>query len=312
MSSSTFRKYRENAPQVINENWEVVAPVSPELEAEIFKLIQQARSHARSVSQTISIDDEKYHVECKIVGKRNQKGSPAIVQITIDGHRRVTAREVIQKQFLLEHGDCHVTGPNGKIVFIVRDTSHLPTDKTGPINTRSRTAPSPKNCVCKDWGDPHPGRHHYICEWNKLAPPEEQALPEDDSDIEIVDNKVITPVPKVVRSGPAKTIKEETVKKEDPITMPLPAECECQQWFSEGEKKNAHHPLCKWFSQWQQENREASWIIDLATNKKIRKATIEEQAEADLESDKSGFPLIKQGGSTFGVLRESELGTKLA
>lgn len=245
-----------------------------------------------------------------------------IVKTTIDGHEVVSGREFFKQRVLAAHGECQLRSHTGQFMCSIRDPNVVrPSAKDA-----MRNAPRPEACPCKDWGEPHAGRHHPICEWNVKAPPDERAHPEDSIQsmnvplpvtILKVEKPSILDVPSRKLPPPRRPV-PATVSEVIPLPMTVqatestralsPAECVCQEWAkSPSSEEGKHHPICQWKDAWEtlQSGKEPMFLVNLTTGEVGRAATIDEINAARGER---GYTII--GSDQYGVIPESEVNAR--
>lgn len=174
--------WRENTPQLVNSDGESVRLITAEEERLIGVLLVRASASRQSIKQTVEVSDAaspgvKRSIEVEIIVTPTAGNLPPQRTVKVDGLDRVCARDLMKlKLFELYKCDVQIQRPNGAFLAVVRD----PKLSRPSIKQGSGIAPPPANCVCRDWGNPHPGRHHPVCEHNARAPLHEQAISEVD------------------------------------------------------------------------------------------------------------------------------------
>jgi hypothetical protein len=262
LSGTQLRRWRINQPKIVFEDTGEVARDATK--HEVRRDFDARRRHKRLL---ITIDDRR----CKIVGDR----------------------ELMKKELFDLFGECQVRRPNGTFLVAIRD----PNLKRPSAKQSSKIAPSPENCTCRDWGEPHPGKHHKICQWNNLAPANERG------DIEVNPRAFR----QTTRENRPSVIREETsmpieLNSNEP-DIPEPDECFCAAWVKvEGQVEGQHHPLCEFYDKHLSKllgNTQS--IIDLESGEAIRPATVDEVNEAKQNMQAKGSSTIKLGNKLYGV-----------
>lgn len=311
--------WRTNTSHLVDDDGHLVAKLDPDLERALGTVTLTAKGQKKSVSQRVAIgrapNRREYHIEVTVQRLGRDMNDVTLSQ-SIDGHRVVSGRDVLCAQMLQEHGECQLRWPNGVILKVVRDPSrHRPTFKES-----LQVAPRPEHCPCKNWGVPHPGRHFSTCEWNRLAPPEEQALTDHvtQAEIEMLPTGALrglarqpTPNPAVVPIA-AKVDPRAVVIAPPELDSPESCRNGCLSWATPKGipiPAGQHHPTCLFAKPWAIKTARETprWLVDLHTGEKVRVATDAEVGEADIAAKKSGSPIIHIDETSYAVILESEL-----
>lgn len=183
------------------------------------------------------------------------------LELELEGGKHVkfrTSRTLLKRALLAEHGDVQLRSPNSMIICTVRDPAH----KRMSPEESARSAPSPAYCECAQWGEPHPGRHHAVCQYNKYAPANERGdvraasfIPGQPVVLKATELAAVDdPLPQV---APAHTPSARTMAQPPapPVSnIPDPAHCICSAWLSPdgtpATKRWGHHPICSYHDAW--------------------------------------------------------------
>lgn len=318
MNTTEHRLWRQNTPQLVGEDGAIVRALLLEEEQAASTLSKKAAKKKTTLEQTFNFSDPTAEG-----GKRQSKIRIDVVviedgartSVSVDGMKRVTTRDIMRKRFFDMYGcDVQLRMPNGVYVGSVRD----PNKKRPTSQDANRAAPRPEFCQCKDWGAPHPGRHHRICEWNKVAPPDERALESTEAaDVEkrISENQLEEAKPNVTSGLVAATMTHSPgVAPAEQELAPDPANCQCKDWARpEGADPNMHHPICQHRELWEKQNahraaqdRPVFFLYDLDGDEAVREATPEEVKEAEHNEQTTGLRSISIGEAVYVVLAEGE------
>lgn len=327
LTGAEFRLWRQNVPQLVDAEGHAVRALLLAEEQLISELSERARQSAQAVSHTAEVheaDGSSRTVDIQIQVHEAHAQTPAsphhpnpvLLEIRVDGLTRKTARQVIGERLLAHYkNDVLLRSPNGKFLRMVRNPLRAKPTRTDA----DRTAPKPEFCECRKWGNPHPGRHHPVCPYNRFAPPHEQAL----------SNLDIGPASAAVGTLAAKpstgTITEQSlaeapsrehakgivsdmlvhapgVPRGKPQRAPEPEVCQCKDWKRPaGADPLAHHPICEFRLAYEREHAQAEaqkqalhlpWLMSLE-GERVREATPNEIAEADAAEERTGLRTVQ-------------------
>lgn len=267
LSSAQYREWRENVPWLVDAEARPIRKARPqEVDAEF-----QARQNRR-------------------LFRLLYQGEPVSI---------VPGREVMRRKLLAVHGECQVRAYNGRVLCIVRD----PSVERPKFTDSVQLAPHPDLCVCRQWGSPHPGRHHEICEWNRYAPGDQRG------DI-VVPRRVHAPTMdhRLTTRGPdvnALPVNQRPRVIAEP-QPPEPAACVCRRdkWQTvPGDDPELHHPVCQWYEAHKRARAAGpqQYIIDLDSGEPLRQATNAEVTEAAAALAEGGASLITIGTDQYAV-----------
>jgi hypothetical protein len=168
-----------------------------------------------------------------------------------------SARNMLKAAILSEHGDTQIRWPNGIIITTVRD----PGRPRMSLAESQKVSPSPAHCECVAWGEPHPGRHHPVCQWNQYAPENERG---DVRAASFVPGQpVVMKVSEIVPENSPKPAVASTTPRSfaAPLAPPAPVVpeplgCpECHTWLNPdgtpASKRRGHHPICRHHDAWE-------------------------------------------------------------
>lgn len=297
LSGSEQRRWNSHASVVVSEKGEMLRILSPrevDVMFQLGKFVREKRQSARA-----AVPGESGTIEARL---EKLPGSPALeARFFVDGARIEGMREVMSRELLLRNGECQIRSTNGKFLAVIRDPNFV---RSTPADAQ-RTSPKPENCVCRDWGSPHPGKHHAICEHNNRAPAEERGEGRiTDKDIELIQNKSEGEL----QAKPETAVpKPSVIEPRSPTVLPSPEECVCNTWVRpDGDDGAGHHPICEWRDPW--ENRESGhaeeFLSDLTTGERGRAATPEEILQADQAEKMTGSRIITIGEKSYAVVPE--------
>lgn len=183
LTSAEGRAWGINQRQWVSPSGVVLRAVTPEEEAAIFPAISAARKVGKSGRQTVTAQylsndasgaRRVAHTQLDLVFKITRTGSEAeafILDLYVGGNRYVQGREIIEKKILARHGECNLYRVGGQRIKSIRDPRLR---RAG--YSENRASPKPESCACRGWIDSQVGRHHRVCEWNRLAPANEKAI----------------------------------------------------------------------------------------------------------------------------------------
>jgi hypothetical protein len=171
MSSEESRAWRVNQTKLVDKDGVVVRDVNP-VEVDVLKQLDQRAVVTRKMETAII--DEGTETESKIqVTPVPVAPGVAALKRTINGHAIEEDRDLIKKAFLMKHGTCQAISMTGQMKFRVRDPRDVPPPRTMAGNMSN--TPQPDTCpTCSKYAGRQPGRHHFICQYNNVAPPEER------------------------------------------------------------------------------------------------------------------------------------------
>jgi hypothetical protein len=308
--TETMREWRANASHLVEDDGTISGLVDPSLESPLAAITRTARMKIKTQEQTVKVGriTAAIRVEVTRTGRGNDE---YVMETTVDGKRVVSGREIVAARLLDEYGSCQLRARNGLILKVIQD----PRVKRPTHAEALRTAPPPQNCECRTWGKAHPGVHYATCQWNRLAPPEEQApTGPTEEEMRTLPRQAFaslarSPGAPVISSRPDP---KEVVKEADPLDPPDACRNECLSWATpKGVPVPAgqHHPTCVFARRWQQKtSREIPrWLVDLKSGERVRPATDEECGKADVEAKRSGSPIVHVNDVPYAVVVESEL-----
>lgn len=295
LNSAQHRAWSANTPQLVNSKGTPVKAVSPELEAQCEKVRREALKTVASVKKRIRFKEknesgEETKQELTVEGRIKRYGDGPDqfrVFVFVEGMLKTSTRDIMLAQFFQTHGECQLARPNGKMLKIVRDPTRT---ITTPNPAALRQAPPPEQCSCREWGAPHPGKHHHICEYNHLAPADERSDGLPDTSEGKPSNVERLPVG-VARVEPPK-----------PAPLPVsPQDCPCRDWAKDD--PDSHHPLCENKKAWETHasNRPTFNLVSLDSGETVREASEDEVAQAEIEAQQSGQMLININDAMYMV-----------
>ncbi len=304
------RKWTRNVQIVLNEDGSPLREVTQNEERVIVELTRHmrvkrtsARARTPGESSTVSLSVEK-----------DAGGRPTSARFTIDGLELTDTKSVMRAEMLARHGECQLRWTNGKVLCVIRDPSvRRPTAKEA-----LRSSVSPDSCPCKNWGDPHPGRHHRVCQQNEKAPPEERGDIGADGPVHVSDAAI--EIEEAAGIGHAAgqrllatgatvgTVESAPVVKSAPKAH-APAECPngCFGWVRHDGKTEGHHPICEHAAAWEAVDKTPSVLVDIDSGEVLRPATIDEIGEAEASEKRTGAATVKIGEQIFMVVPADEV-----
>lgn len=309
-------EWRTNYRHPVDDDGTVHEPISFDLEQACTRVEKTARANRRTHELSVVIAGTRYEIAAT-VERVGQSSDDFLIELRIDGRRVVSARDIICAQMLEQHGECQLRHSNGVIIKIVRD----PEIKRTTFKESLQIAPRPEHCPCASWGRAHPGTHHHTCRWNSVAPPAERA-PEPEKattpkKLSALATRKSTSVPtQATAAKPQSVLSSRAVVEtlEVKAERNPPASCEngCR---SHALPKNSvleegqHHPMCPYYEHWKLKTKKsvANFLVDLSTGEKVRPATEQETAEAEVARRRSGSPIVQVDSTPFAVLSEAEL-----
>jgi hypothetical protein len=311
--------WRSNVSHLVDEEGHLRAKLERPLENALAQVVRSARSQRKSLSQRVSIGsgaNVREHTIAVSVTRAGLDANDLSLTPTIDGHRVVSGRDVVCARMLQEHGECQLRLQNGVILKVVRNPeTHRPS-----FAESQQIAPKPEHCPCRTWGHPHPGTHFSTCQWNRLAPPAEQA-PTDklaEEEVRMLPTEAFAGlrprVPVVPQTNPIAARVDPRAVVTEAAQLDAPESCRnaCLEWATPPGYPIApgqHHPTCNFYKGWMLKTaREIPrWLVDLRTGEKVRIATDGEIGEADIAAQRTGSPLIHIEEVQYAVVLETLL-----
>lgn len=321
LSPQDARTWRENRSVLVDESGDFIRHIEISETRVLSELQKKSRQTRQPMEHEFKHVMNGREVTSRIAVSFKEIAPRTTVMVsTVDGKQIVEGREFFQRQVLKVHGECQLRTHTGQFMRAVRD----PNQRRPTAKDANRNAPRPEHCKCKDWGQPHVGRHHTICEWNSKAPLEEQALPNDETirGSTMNDQKILPDMrpmekPSILEVKTRKNAAEsgitsvEGVPISTPIvTIPSPDTCQCEAFsMPDGSPrpKGVHHPLCQYREAWEARSLPKMVLVNLNTGEVSRAATADEIREAS--GDK---PYIVIGEDQYGVVPEEEVRKKIA
>jgi hypothetical protein len=212
-----------------------------------------------------------------------------LLKIKVDGKvcSFIQSRELQKRAWFETWGDCIIKASNGRFLCAVRDPRIA--RPTFQMSTTGRSGPTPIECECRGWGDPHPGRHHPMCNWNKYAPKTEKADPRKapTSSVVVVD---AAEVPDVPEPETGSDVAWQTAAR---TRAPDPSSCVCREWPWYGSDSRGHNRYCQYHAQWLEENPLDPLSSPEPTNEEVideseaRERTIPTPAELQVQASGS-------------------------
>lgn len=290
LSGADQRRWNSHASVVVGAGGDplrVLGPREVDVMFQLGRFVREKRQSARA-----KIPGTEITIEARLEKLEGSTAQEA--RFYVDGLRIEDMREVMSREFLQKHGECQLRMTNGKFLAVIRDPSK---ERSTPADAQ-RTSPRPENCVCRDWGSAHPGKHHAICEHNQKAPPEERGESAvSDKDIELI-GAGIEP-----KGPPVPISKMPIVEERSAQVMPDPDKCVCSTWQrEEGAPGSGHHPICEWRDPWESRSRKEEFLSDVATGERVRAATQAEVEEADENEKRTGSRMIAIGDKSYAVV----------
>lgn len=343
MTSNEHRAWRNNIAQLVRfegEDLHVERALAIAEEEAIDAAVRIAKKRNADVSKKVTVASdprkpgEKRSIDIDVKVQQTPDGGVRAT-VMVDGCERKTAREVISWRLLKKYGrDVQLRRPNQTFCAMIRDPKQF-----RPVAAdANRTAPHPDACSCKDWGNPHPGRHHQACPHNVNAPPDEQALtqidtggtpthenttPEDVASASAdIASDVMAPEPdmqgvRLPAASSTRTVsldspaapRVETAVEEQDDSAPDPADCVCKDWA--GTEPGKHHQVCQFRAQWEKEQAMKAetpiyWLYDMTERTRVREALPEEVKEAIDNQIKTQVPTCTVNEQTYLVLSADE------
>ncbi len=310
MTHKAITAWRDNVPHLVAASGKLVRTMTAYEDKAVAAVTRQARYKGKSLEAEVVVGDKTLKVEARITRTGRGEGEYTC-ETFVDGLRHVSGREVIAAQLLKEHGECQLRHPNGNVVKVIRDPG-----KNRPSFKESlQTAPRPENCQCLSWGRAHPGTHYATCPWNRLAPPDEQAVaaPTDEE----LAHLPLEALPSLARSaGDRVTVQTPDARQvvAEPEPLDSPDECRngCRQWALPPGKTledGQHHPICFFYHKWKVKTSNAIpfSLVDLRSGQKVRPASDEERGQGEINQKKTGAPIIHVDEVPYAVLPDTEI-----
>lgn len=311
------RTWRENRSVLVDAEGNKVRLIEL-VETRVLSDLQKKCRHTRQPLQVDVdqiLDGKKVTTRIAISFKEVAPRQPPVIVSKVDGHEVVDGREFFKREVFKAHGECQLRDHTGRFMCAVRD----PHAKRPTAKDAQRHAPRPDHCQCRTWGEPHPGRHHIVCEWNTKAPIEEQAVPTGATAATLVDQKLLPgtrPVekPSILQTKVRKNAAESGVQPTASPNMPAPAvrqlaiapeACLCKSFaMPDGSVKpeGVHHPICQNREAWELQAMPKRFLVHVDTGQVMRQATKEE-----IDAASGEHPYITIGDDQYAVLLETEV-----
>jgi hypothetical protein len=316
LTSAEHREWSHNVPLLVNKNGIPQTSVDPAIEEASEKMRGLAVRQGKSLKQKVPItkrDDKGNIVTSKQVSieVRVQRTGPNSDDVQsfvyVEGMLKVPTREVMKARLFKAHGECQLMRPNGKFLKIIRDPAKVSSAATvsGPLAGHVHV-PSPENCACKAWGEPHPGKHSPVCQFNMMAPEAERGMHPGELSPGVVNRQTREQVRAAKEAAVSVALK----------VVPSPSECVCLHWEGDHQEKGQHSPVCEHFDAWEKKNIPKPgepapegdyFLVDLDSGEVARAATAVEVRSSLKEAERTGSRIIKIGSTIYAVLLESEI-----
>lgn len=312
LSGSQFRKWTGNCPIVLDGDGNPTRDTTEGERRAILELSRHAQVRGTPASARAPGGTSVVRVD---VSQEPLPGRPdlkrKVATITIDGFQITDTHGVMRAELLAEHGECQVLMPNGKFMMMIRDPSVV----RGTAKDANRNATKPEHCVCRDWGDPHPGRHHRVCQENAKAPPEERGDNDGGEGVRVSEETVVVMERATRRTGgtpalparPAPTLVQSAVVTPKPDAY-SPEDCPnlCRRWAEYKGNGETHHAICQYAEAWEARNKPRSVLVSIDNGEVLRAATLQEIGEAEANEERTGGKIAVVSGEQFVVMTEED------
>ena len=172
----------------------------------------------------------------------------------------VQSRELQKRAWFEQYGDCIIKASNGRFLCTARDPKVA--RPTYQQTATGRSAPAPHECECRNWGEPHEGRHHPHCSWNRFASKPEKADPKKKLTEAVVVLKA-EDVPEVAEPETAGGVLPSNITSNAVRTVaPAPEACVCREWPRYDGPTRGHNKYCQYHEQWEAENPPSGEHVD--------------------------------------------------
>lgn len=317
MTSKALAAWKENVSHLVDYEGHIVRKLTNDEDRAVAAVIKKARQSRKPMEaeMTVANGTTMKKLQVKVDVRRTGRGDGDFSHsTTVDGGRYVSGRDVICAKLLAEHGECQLRQPNGTILKVLRD----PGVKRPTFRDSLQTAPKPDNCPCVSWGKPHPGTHYSTCPWNRLAPPEERAPAGPTAEeMETLPEEAFAALARPT-DGTMGTVtvarveKDQVVMESEPLDPPETCRNECLKWAVPAGRtiqEGQHHPLCVFAEKWalRTMREEPFWLVNIRNGEKVRRATDEERAKAQIAATRTGSPVIDVDEAPYAVVSEKEL-----
>jgi hypothetical protein len=323
LASHETRSYRQNTPKLVDPKGNVVRDATREEVLEAEQCRAKGKKHTVTVTLPAHLVDTKGEfvrvATAKEVATGNkqiavkEKGETKARYLKMVTKKSITCsvmsgRQMLEKHYFEKFGECQLRSHTGQVLRTVRDPNRvLPASADGSGNYMK-----PESCECKGWGNAHPGKHHYVCQYNQNAPAEERSdAPEDGVD-RGEPNPLMDASTSVSESSGVENAAPSsgfaTAQTSSGIFSPEECPHGCTSWtMPDGSKVPAgqHHPVCAHFEPWEAQKRGGRcFLISLEDGHQVRVATAEEVQEAEKNLASDGAATVKVGDVTFAVQGE--------
>ncbi|HWO10218.1 MAG TPA: hypothetical protein VNN80_12080 [Polyangiaceae bacterium] len=318
LNRDELTEWRKNQPHLVDAEGHLVSEVSQALQRAVDTVTRSARSQRKSLTQRVAIGagpQQREHTVAVAIRRTGMNDTDFTSEVTVDGHRVVTGKDVLYAKMFQKHGECQLRMPNGVILKVVRD----PGLRRPTYAESQQMAPRPEHCPCKAWGHPHPGRHYPTCQWNRVAPPDERAVSDavPEEEVRILPPEAFSAlkkpgIPAVTLPIAAKVSPTAAVVQPPPLDAPESCRNGCLDWATPKGfpiPKGQHHPTCQFAKAWAIKTAKEvpRWLIDLNTGEKVRLATDQEIGEADIVAQRTGSPILHIDERPYAVVLQTEL-----
>lgn len=182
------------------------------------------------------------------VGEQNARGEQTktprkFVKEGAEVYDIKTTRDLICLQLYSMHGPFQLRYSSGQII----KTFRLAEDRVLHRDSANR-APEPDHCICSDYEGREPGKHHWTCPHNLLAPYEQQGVNPDQDHGETTAEQFAAMFPeakdaegKPTHYAPPPQVAAPNLPPTQP-PPPAPDDCTCRDYA--GTEPGKHHRVC--------------------------------------------------------------------
>jgi len=326
ITAPEFRIWRANITQVVDAEGNPLREVTVEesrIFAELTKRARASRSSQIALAGGIEGAPDR---KLEVVPTIHPNGVVTFKEM-IDGNTTMSGRTLFKMELLKKHGSFQLRSFNGVVLCSGREQG------AGTTTASSGVGGSPDSCpTCRDYAGRQPGRHHWVCQYNGQAPPDQQgskdgvmtAAPGGSAPVAVAPNvrfmsgapaPVPAPVALQQQSVPgflmpadAKVIQTTGEAVAPPAPPPGPKSPEtctnqCTLW-ADYKKDGEHHHICQWRQPWidARDGVEPKFLVDLDSEQVLRQASPEEILYAN-----EHLGIVEIGDKTYGVIPKSEI-----
>lgn len=343
LSSEDTRHWRINVMKLVSPETEEPVRDLNQVEVDCFRELDKRANASKRVEQAVL--DEGLESEVLLEVKPVQV-SPNTFRLdrTVNAMAVVDWRTIFKKKLLKEHGDFRLVTLAGRVICAVRDPKNVSPVAGGTI---SAGVPMPDTCpVCSQYAGREAGKHHFICQWNDKAPPEQRgtkvavasatqsgtAAPQKEAPkvrfLPSAGAPVVAapqaggPAPSFLQTTPAvagnvaataKPVIDTTavpaVAPTAPAPPPVPSPGECPNSCSAWvnyANDGKHHHMCQWKKQWEDLNPDPTDKVLVDLETGV---PVRPATPEEVAAAAENLSVVEVDGKSYGVVPQEDLKT---